>query len=305
MQPAPKPVCVAIGVFDGVHRGHQAVLQDLLASARAAGAVAAAVTFDRHPSAVVAPDRTPPLIQSLSQRLAAIAALGLEATWLIEFTTAFSALSGEAFVRQLLDGFGPVLSVHVGDRFHFGHRRSGNVDLLRRLGPVLRFATHALGAVSLDGQNISSTRIRQAIQTGDFAAADRMLGRSYALQGRVIAGDQLGRKLGFPTANLEVRGLVLPPRGVYAVRVHGAARPAQAVVNIGVRPTVPSVTPELRVEAHLLDHDEDLYGRDLELSGFQWLRAEQRFDTLAALQDQIARDGAAARALLARPATQG
>lgn len=291
------PVGVAIGVFDGVHLGHQRVLRDLQERARAAGALAVAVTFDRHPSVVVAPDRTPPLIQTLSQRLASLASLGLEATWLIEFDRRFSEQTGEEFVRRFVDGFGRVVSIHVGDQFHFGLARSGNAALLRQLEPVLGFTTHSIPAVNLDGQVVSSTRIRQAIRTGDFTAAGAMLGRPYALAGRVVEGDRLGRQLGFPTANLDVAGLVLPPNGVYTARVRWARGEADAVVNIGMRPTLGQVAPQIRVEAHLLDFQADLYGQELELSPLAHLRAEQAFASLDALKAQIERDVAAARAV--------
>jgi riboflavin kinase / FMN adenylyltransferase len=297
-----QPVCVAIGVFDGVHLGHQVVLRDMLRSARHANALAAAVTFDRHPNSIVAPAQTPPLIQSLSQRLAAIAALGIDATWLIPFDFAFSQLTGEEFVRKLRHNFGRIPSIHVGDRFHFGHRRSGNVALLRRLEPELGFTTHSLPAVRVDDHIVSSTRIRQTIRSGQFATACQLLGRPYALGGQVKGGDHLGRKLGFPTANLDVNGLVLPPRGVYAAWARWSDRRAKAVVNIGFRPTVAKEPTEIRVEAHLLDIDSNtqLRGDELELEFTTRLRDEHKFDSLDHLRHQIAQDVAAARTLFAR-----
>src|SRR6185295_7301385 len=186
-----------------------------LADAAQHEALAVVITFDRHPNVVVAPSRVPPLIYSLPQKLRAIAALGADAAWLIHFDENFSRQTGEGFVRGLIRDFGHLHSVCVGSGFTFGHKRSGNVELLRRLGQELNFVVHGLAAVSLDGQAVSSTRIRETIRSGQLEAATQMLGRAYALAGTVVHGDQLGRTLGFPTANLEVTGLVLPPEGVY------------------------------------------------------------------------------------------
>src|SRR6266536_1657493 len=215
LKSAGRKVCVAIGVFDGMHLGHQQVIRQTLADAEQHEAPAMVITFDRHPNSVVAPDRVPPLIYSLPQKLRAIAALGVDATWLIRFDQAFSRQTGEEFVRALARDCGHLCSICVGNTFTFGWQRSGNVALLRKLGQEAHFVVHALAAVSLDGQVVSSTRIREAIRTGRLDDAGQMLGRGYALAGQVIKGEQLGRKLGFPTANLEVSGLVLPPAGVY------------------------------------------------------------------------------------------
>jgi riboflavin kinase/FMN adenylyltransferase len=253
------------------------------------------VTFDRHPNAIVASAHVPPLIYSAPQKLRAIEALGADATWLIRFDEEFSRRTGEEFVRALARDFGPLHSVCVGSEFAFGHKRSGNVELLRRLGQELKFTVHGLASVALDGRTVSSTRIREAIAHGELDAASQMLGRNYALAGRVVKGDQLGRQLGFPTANLDVAGLVLPPQGVYAAHAHTGGRTLRAAVNIGVRPTLAGATTATRVEAHLLDFQEDIYGRDLELAFVKSLRAERKFESLEALREQIGRDVAAAR----------
>jgi riboflavin kinase/FMN adenylyltransferase len=255
------------------------------------------VTFDRHPNTVVAPERVPPLIYSLPQRIRAIGALGVDTTWLIRFDEAFSRQPGEAFVRSLARGFGHLHSVCVGAAFHFGHKRSGNVAVLRALGAELHFVVHGLAAVALDGRVISSTRIREVIRAGQFDAASEMLGRAYSLCGTVQKGDQLGRRLGYPTANLEVSGLALPPDGVYAVHAHVAGKSHRAVLNLGIRPTVERTAPPTRVEAHLLDFNGDLYGQELEVNFVARLRDERKFPDLAALKKQIAADIAAARQL--------
>ena len=210
-----RKTCLAIGVFDGVHLGHQQIIRQTVADARQHGAIALVITFDRHPSTVVAPERVPPLIHSLPQKLGAIESLGVDSLLLINFDRAFSEQTGEAFIRGLARDLGKIQSVSVGADFVFGHRRSGNVALLEKLGHELGFTVHGLAAVSLDNQIVSSTRIREAIRSGNLDAASQMLGRPYAISGRVIAGDGVGRKLGFPTANLDAAGLVLPPNGVY------------------------------------------------------------------------------------------
>jgi riboflavin kinase/FMN adenylyltransferase len=281
---------VAIGVFDGVHLGHQAIIRQTAADARCRGALAVVVTFDRHPSAVVAPERTPPLIQPLAQRLNAIAALGVDAAWLVQFNRAFSQQSGETFVRGLASQLGPLASVWVGEDFAFGHRLSGNLALLQALGPALGFQVHSLPPVKLDGAAVSSTRIREAIQAGDLELAGRMLGRTYTLAGQVTAGEGVGQTLGFPTANLQVSGLALPPTGVYASWASVERGQWPAVVNIGRRPTIAQAQGEIRVEAHLLGCGADLYGQQMELAFAKRLRPEVKFDSLAALREQITRD---------------
>jgi len=290
LKAAGRKVCVAIGVFDGVHLGHQQVIRQTLADAGQNEALAVVITFDKHPNAIVAPDRVPPLIYSLPQKLRAIAALGVDATWLVHFDEPFSRQSGDEFVRGMARDFGRLLSICVGSDFSFGHKRTGNVTSLRSLGMELDFAVHGIAAVSLEGQPVSSTRIREAIRAGQFASAGQMLGRGYSLAGQVIKGDQVGRQLGFPTANVDARGLVLPPNGVYAVHVHANGKQFRAVLNVGLRPTISPGVDSPRVEAHLLDFQGDLYGEVLEVSFVGKLRDEQKFKSPDALKEQIARD---------------
>ena len=285
-----RKVCVAIGVFDGVHLGHQQVIRRAMADAQQQDGLAVVITFDRHPNAIVAPDRIPPSIQSLPQKLRTLSALGVDATWLIRFDEQFSQQTGEEFVRIVARDFGKLYGVCVGRDFTFGRKRSGNVALLNQLGQELGFVVHGLSAVALDGDVVSSTRIREAIRTGNLYAASQMLGRCYSLAAAVVLGDQLGRKLGFPTANLDVKGLTLPPNGVYAVRAHVGDRWFRAVLNIGTRPTVSSAVPELRVEVHLLGFKEEIYGQEMELTFVERLREERKFPSLDALKEQIAGD---------------
>jgi riboflavin kinase/FMN adenylyltransferase len=296
LNPAGRKISLAIGFFDGVHLGHQEIIRRTLADARGGGALALVVTFDRHPNTVVAPHRVPPLVYPLWRRLRAIEATGIDALLLIRFDKAFSEQTGGEFIRGLAQDAGAIGSICVGASFSFGHKRSGNVALLMELGAALGFEVHGMPAVALDGQPISSTRIRDAIRSGDLGGASRMLGRPCSLSGRVVAGDRLGRQLGFPTANLDVAGLVLPPGGVYraqALLPGGAAHPA--VLNIGHRPTLGAPVAELRVEAHLMDFDADLYGQELEIVLIEKLREERKFASLAELKEQIARDVRQAR----------
>ncbi len=289
----PRKVCLAIGVFDGVHLGHQQIIRQTVADARQHDALALVVTFDQHPNAVVAPDRVPPQIFSRSQKLRAIESQGADALLEIPFDQKFSEKSGEDFIRELLADLGKIFSICVGAHFVFGRQRSGNVGLLTKLGAELNFQVHGHAAVSLDGELVSSTRIRQAIRAGNLDAASQMLGRTYAICGRVLVGDRLGRQLGFPTANLEADKLVLPPNGVYAGCTRVQEKLFRAVINIGVRPTVATGQPELRVEAHLLDFRGDLYGQEVELELGKKLRGEQKFASVQELTAQIERDVAA------------
>jgi len=290
-----RKTCVAVGVFDGVHLGHQQIIRQTVADARQHDAIALVITFDRHPNTVVAPDRVPPLIYSLSQKLGAIESLGVDTLLQIHFDEKFSGQPGENFIRSLAGGLGKIQSLCVGADFVFGHQRSGNVALLEKLGDELGFTVHGLAAVSLDNQIVSSTRIREAIRSGNLDAASQMLGRPYAISGRVVAGDGVGRKLGFPTANLDTAGLVLPPNGVYLGLAKIGEKPQPAALNIGFRPTLATGGSQLRVEAHLLDFSGDLYSRELEIEIGEKLRDERKFGSFEELKAQIARDVAGAK----------
>lgn len=285
-----RKVSLAIGFFDGVHLGHQQVIRQSIHDARQQEGLSLVVTFDKHPSSIVAPDRVPPLIYNVHQRTAAIAGLGADALLLLPFDTVMSRIDGETFIRSLMSDLGRVHSICVGSNFVFGHKRSGNVDLLRRLGAERKFSVHGLEAVSLGNEPVSSTRIRETIQRGELDLAGQLLGRDYSLAGEVIAGDQVGRKMGFPTANVDITGRVVPPNGVYAAHALLQGQAYRAAVNIGKRPTLQEPVPSLHVEAHLLDFSGDIYGAELELSFVSRLRAEMKFASLTALQQQIAVD---------------
>jgi riboflavin kinase/FMN adenylyltransferase len=249
-----------------------------------------AVTFDRHPNEIVTPERTPPLLYPLAKKLRTLEGLGLDAVRLIRFDKAFSQLAAEQFVRNLAGDAGQLTRVCVGAGFTFGHRRLGNVTLLRKLGEQLNFGVHGLEDVRLEGETVSSTRARQAVREGDLDLAARLLGRPYTLSGVVMRGAQLGRKLGFPTANIDVTGIVTPPNGVYAAEATVDGVTKRAAVNIGFRPTVEAKPATLHVEAHLLDFGLEIYGKELELRFGRKLREEKKFGSLEALREQVERD---------------
>jgi riboflavin kinase/FMN adenylyltransferase len=293
--PAGRKVCVAIGVFDGVHLGHQRILRQTIEDARAVQGLSVAVTFDRHPNEIVAPQYTPPLLYPLSKKLRALEALGIDIIRLIHFDKAFSQVPAEQFVRDLASDARHLECVCVGAGFSFGHQRRGNVELLRRLGAKLQYRVHALDDVELNGETIRSTRVREVVREGKLELAGHMLGRPYTLSGVVLRGAQLGRKLGFPTANISVSGIVTPPTGVYIADAALGGLTRRAAVNIGFRPTVDPASAALQVEAHLLDFSDDIYDQELELTFVRKLRDEQKFPSLEALRAQVARDIAQAR----------
>ena len=295
LKPGSKKVCLAIGFFDGLHLGHQQIIRQAIADARQHNALALALTFDAHPNTIVAPNSVPQLIYSLPQKLHTIELLNPDALLLIHFDRDFSEQPGEDLIRGLARELGAIQSVCVGQNFAFGRKRSGNVALLKQLGSEMGFHVHDLAAVALGGRVISSTRIREAIRIGNLDAAGQMLGRSYSISGRVIKGDQIGRTLGFPTANLDTAGLVLPPNGVYSGIVTLENSPHPAALNIGRRPTIAGAESPLRVEAHVLDFEGDLYGREIEITVGNKLRDERKFASANELREQIALDVSEAR----------
>ncbi len=288
---------LTLGNFDGVHLGHQAIVRRAAETAARLDGSAVALTFHPHPLAVLAPERAPLLIHPLRERLARIAALGAAIIVVQRFTPAFAALDPEAFVRDFLLRHLEVAHVVVGYNVNFGRGRAGTVETLRALGARYGFAVDEVGPVTVDGERVSSTALRNALAAGDVRRTARLLGRPYALRGRVVVGEQRGRTLGFPTANLHCRaGLVLPADGVYAARVQvdGVAR--GGVVNVGMRPTFGE--RRRTVEAHLFDFSGDLYGRWATVEMIERLRGERKFPDARALARAIAEDVARARVLL-------
>jgi len=295
--PPLRRVVLTLGNFDGMHLGHQAIVRRALHEARGVGGQVVVLTFHPHPIAVVAPDKAPPLLQSLRDRLARLRDLDVDVTVVQRFTPAFAALEPDAFIRYL-GAHLELLHVVVGYNVSFGRGRVGTVDTLDELGARHGFTVDAVGPVTVGEAQVSSTALRQLVAAGDVRHAGELLGRPYTLRGRVVRGEQRGRTLGFPTANLHQRpGLLLPADGVYAVHALLDGRSVPAVLNVGVRPTF----GELRrtVEAFLLDFDGDLYGRWITLELIERLRGERRFAGVDALRQAIAADVARTREVLA------
>lgn len=294
----PGPVFLAIGVFDGVHLGHQAVISTAVRHAAAAHGTAVVVTFDPHPAKILRPNESPRLITATQHKIALIRALGVSHLLVLQFDRAFASTPPDEFVRQLAAAAQPLREICVGAEWSFGKNRAGNLALLQKLGGELGFSVVGVKPVKSNGAIISSTAIRQAVEAGDFAAATRMLGREYTILGTVEEGKRLGRSLGFPTANLSAHSEQFPPNGVYAAEGLLAGERVRGVVNLGVRPTVADGPPERVLEFHLFDLDRDLYGQEIELRFLQYLRPERKFENLAALREQIGRDVVEARRAL-------
>ena len=291
----PGPLFLAIGVFDGVHLGHQAVLKQALDDAKKEDGAAVAVTFDPHPVRVLRPDLAPRLLTSTPHKLRLIGDFGIERLLVIPFDLAFAATPPEDFIGSLAAAARPLREICVGFEWSFGRARAGNLALLDRLGQQLGFDEVGVPAVEIRGQIVSSTLIRRAIESGDFATAAAFLGREFTILGTVIEGARIGRTLGFPTANLSAHNEQFPPNGVYAVEVRHGENRHRGVVNIGVRPTIQNADGERVFEVHLFDFAEDLYGQDLEVTFRRFLRPERKFPSLDALRAQIALDAEHAR----------
>lgn len=297
LEAAPKsgPCVVTLGNFDGVHAGHRELLRIAAGQAKAAGLRAAVVTFDPHPTVVVAPQRKPKLLMTLEQRLAAFEAEGMDLAWVIPFSRAFSELSPLAFLDRLRQALSPV-ELHVGRAFTFGHDRSGTVETLETWGAAHGCEVRTLALLAPDGGRLSSTRIREALDRGEVDAAADLLGHPYALTGVVVEGDRRGRHLGFPTANLAWEQEQLPASGVYVTEAllphHGG--PYLGLTNVGEKPTFEG--QRLTVETHLPGFEGDLYGARLDLRFLHRIRGEVRFASVDELRDQIAQDVAAGAA---------
>ena len=291
--PERRPSAVALGVFDGVHLGHRAILGAAVAHARATGAPALACTFEPNPLEVLQPDRAPLPITTLDERLDLIAACGVDGTIVLTFTRELAAVEPEAFVKDVLVDRLAARQVVVGFNHRFGRAARGDAALLRELGARMGFNVDVVAPLTVDGVPVSSTAIRAALGRGDVDAAARMLGRPYTLPGTVVAGAGRGRTLGFPTANVAPGRPVLVAPGVYACTFEVGEQARRAVVNVGVRPTFGEAT--LAVEAYLLDFSGDLYGQTVQLTFVSRVREERRFPTVDALRAQIADDVETAR----------
>jgi len=293
-----RPV-LALGNFDGLHRGHRKILERLRRVASERGATPVVMTFDPHPPRVVRPDKAPPLIMTKAQKLEALEQAGVEGAAIVRFTPELSQWDPETFVRTVLVDWLHVSEVWVGANFLFGRDRSGNFSLLRTLGARYGFKAEKIDPVRYKDFVVSSTRVRRLVSEARVDEASALLGHPYFIDGMVIRGDQRGKTIGFPTANLCTENELIPPHGVYAttVIVDGIVRPS--ITNIGTRPTV-DTSGKTTIETHVFDFDRDLYGMTIRLAFVQRLRDERAFDSLDALKSQIAADCSRARVLFDR-----
>ncbi len=288
---------VTIGNFDGVHLGHQAVLNQVNRQAKQQGLPSVAIIFEPLPIEFFTPDKAPVRLMNLREKLRAFESVGVDYVLCVAFNRSFAQLSAQRFVDSVLIQGLNVKHLVVGDDFRFGQHRQGDFALLAQQSRVYGFELSSMPTFCVDGERVSSTRIRSVLQTLDLAEAEALLGRTFSFEGRVIHGQKLGRTIGFPTLNLNPKRLQMPVNGVFAVRVAGLEQQAwPGVANIGVRPTVQGVRPS--IEVHLFDWNKMVYGAHVEVRLEAFIRPEMKFNGLAELQAQIARDAAQARQLL-------
>jgi len=292
------PIVLAVGTFDGLHRGHQSLIHRAMNEAEATGGTAVVMTFDRHPASIVRPERVPKLLTTNETKISLLRGMNVPALLLLDFTPELSGILARDFIDSLISASNPLSMICVGAEWSFGRGGEGNVSMLEELGEKSGFSVTRIDPVEADGQVISSTRIRNAIAEGDFEQATLCLGRPWRLTGQVVTGAGLGATIGFPTANLAVQGMQLPPDGVYAVRIECDGRSLSGVCNIGIRPTVDS-NAKRSVEVHLFDVSGDFVGKELSLEFVKFLRKEQKFPGLPELQAQILRDCDGALSVLA------
>jgi len=287
----PQGGVATIGNYDGIHRGQRAILERVVARARALDGPAVIITFDPHPLSVLRPESVPPQLTTPEQKRALLEAIGIDAMAVIRFNHDFARTPAETFVRDFLHRKLAIAEIYVGADFAFGHRREGNLALLEKLGGELGIVVEALPEVHHQGARISSTRIRQAVLQGQVHSVMEMLGRPYSVTGVVVRGDRMGQRIGWPTINLETPNELIPADGVYAGQVSFPAFPAMfdCATNIGTRPTVYENYRRV-VEGHVLDFSSDVYGQEVEISFHKRLREERMFPSVMDLAAQIGRD---------------
>jgi riboflavin kinase/FMN adenylyltransferase len=284
-----RPTVVTLGVFDGLHLGHQAIIRKVVERARSLTASATVLTFEPHPRAVLHPESAPPLLQTFDQKIEALSVLGIDQTIVIHFDKAFAQIRAEDFLRDIVADRLHAKEVYLGTGFAFGHNREGNIELLRRVSSWLGFHAAEVPEVGLRGCRIGSTRIRELLQQGRVNLARRMLGRPYGVEGRVIRGAERGLKLGFPTANIQPHNRVIPRGGVYITAALIDQQWRRSVTNIGTRPTFDQ-SKDLSVETHVLNWSGDLYGDVVRVRFLHRLRDEKKFGSVADLKTQIEHD---------------
>jgi riboflavin kinase/FMN adenylyltransferase len=297
LKPHPRPV-VTLGNFDGVHLGHRAILKAAIDRARAERGTAFALTFDPMPAKLLAPQRAPLLILTPQDKLDLMSRSGIDGVIVLAFTRELSRLSPRDFVRDYILGRIGACAIVVGHSVSFGHNRAGNASVMVELGREFGFDVTVVGPVKAGGLEVSSTKVRELIAAGDLRGASNLLGRYHFLGGKVVRGRERGRKIGFPTANLEPETECIPPDGVYAARVILEDGLYPAITNIGMRPTFQEA--QRSIESHIFGFDRELYGMRIKLELVERIRPERKFDSPAALSEQIARDIARAKEILAK-----
>jgi riboflavin kinase/FMN adenylyltransferase len=285
-----RPTVLTLGVFDGLHLGHQLIMRMVVERARATNAVPTVITFDPHPRAVLHPESAPPLLQTFDQKIEAFGVLGIEQAIVIRFDAEFAQIRAEDFLREVVQERLQAREVYLGRGFAFGRGREGNIELLKSVSGRLGFNADEVPEVRLRGARISSSKIREMLAAGRVNLARRMLGRPYGVEGLVVRGDARGRTLGFPTANLHPQNRVIPRAGVYvtATLIEGAWR--RSVTNVGTRPTFATRETEPFVETYVLNWEGDLYGDVVRVRFLHRLRDERKFASVADLKAQIDRD---------------
>jgi len=283
----PSPLFLAIGVFDGVHLGHQAVISTSAEHGQVVDGTPVVVTFDPHPEKILRPDKAPHLLTATPHKIALIRALGVRHLLIIPFDKHFASTEPEDFVQQLVQHSKPLREICVGHEWSFGKNRRGNLQLLEKLGAQFDFNVVGIPPVTVNGELVSSTTIRGAVEGGELKKAATMLGREYTILGTVVHGDDLGKKIGFPTANLSAHSEQFPPNGVYFAEatLEGVVYPG--VINLGYRPTMSTDRSDRVLEVYLLDFNRDIYGKELELRFVRYLRPEKKFENVDALVRQI------------------
>lgn len=284
-----RPTVLTLGVFDGLHLGHQRIMQTVVERAKTVNAVATAITFDPHPRAVLHPESAPPLLQTLDQRLANFKVLGIEQAIVVAFDREFAAQPAEDFLTNVVHDRLHAKEVYLGKGFAFGKNRGGNIDLLRQMSENLGFFADEVDEVTLRGKRISSSKIRDLLAEGKINIARRMLGRPYGVEGVIIRGNRRGHTIGFPTANLHPHNRVIPKFGVYATATLIDGKWRRSITNIGVRPTFEN-TAEPSIETYLFDFDGDLYGDVLRVRFLHRIRDERKFSGVDELKAQIEKD---------------
>lgn len=290
----PGPLALAVGVFDGIHLGHQEVIRAAQEHATQHHGTAVVVTFDPHPAQVLRPGAAPRLLCGPRHQQLILEQNGISCLLACPFTAETAKTPARDFIQQLVHAARPLGCISVGYTWSFGRGREGNIHLLMELGQEHDFAVYGVPPLKIDGQVVSSTLIREAVSNGDFARAATLLGRGYSVFGPVVEGQKLGRQLGFPTANVAVENELLPPLGVYAVEARLGSEWLPAVANLGRRPTV-AADADPSLEVHLLNWSGDIYGKDMEVRFNRHLRSEMKFASLDELKAQIARDIEAAK----------